>query len=67
MDYLGAHMSISGGLYLAPGRGKAAGCGVIQVFTQNSNQWRGKMPTDSDVALFREQWEEAGLHEDRLP
>ena len=63
MDYLGAHMSISGGLYLAPGRGKVAGCGVIQVFTQNSNQWRGKMPTDSDVALFREQWEEAGLHE----
>jgi deoxyribonuclease-4 len=63
MDYLGAHMSISGGIHLAPGRGKTAGCGVIQVFTQNSNQWRGKMPTDSDVALFREQWEEAGLHE----
>jgi deoxyribonuclease-4 len=63
MDFLGAHMSIAGGLHLAPGRGKVAGCGVIQVFTQNSNQWRGKMPTDSDVALFQEQWEEAGLHE----
>ena len=63
MDYLGAHMSISGGLHLAPGRGTAAGCGVIQIFTQNSNQWRGKMPMDSDVALFREQWTEAGLHE----
>ena len=63
MDYLGAHMSISGGIHLAPGRGRSAGCGVIQVFTQNSNQWRGKMPTDSDVALFREQWAEAGLHE----
>ena len=63
MDYLGAHMSISGGIHLAPGRGKSAGCGVIQLFTQNSNQWRGKMPTDSDVALFREQWAEAGLHE----
>ena len=63
MDYLGAHMSIAGGIHLAPGRGKAAGCGVIQVFTQNSNQWRGKMPADSDVALFRERWEEAGLHD----
>ena len=63
MDYLGAHMSISGGIHVAPGRGKAAGCGVIQVFTQNSNQWRGKMPTDSDVALFRDQWAEAGLHD----
>ncbi len=63
MDYLGAHMSISGGIHLAPGRGSAAGCGVIQVFTQNSNQWRGKMPTDSDVARFREEWCQAGLHD----
>jgi deoxyribonuclease-4 len=61
MDYLGAHMSISGGIHLAPGRGKAAGCAVIQLFTQNANQWRGKMPSASDAALFREQREESGL------
>ena len=63
MDYLGAHMSIAGGLHLAPERGVKVGCGVIQVFTQNSNQWRGKMPTDSDCALFREKWAQSGLHE----
>lgn len=62
-DYLGAHMSISGGIHLAPERGVKAGCGVIQVFTQNSNQWRGKPVSDSDVALFREKWAESGLHE----
>jgi len=62
-DYLGAHMSIAGGLQLAPERGKKAGCGVIQIFTQNSNQWKGKMPTDSDAALFLEKWQEAGLHD----
>jgi deoxyribonuclease IV len=62
-DYLGAHMSISGGIHLAPGRGAEVGCGVIQVFTQNSNQWRGKPVSDSDAALFREKWCEAGLHE----
>jgi deoxyribonuclease-4 len=61
MDLLGAHMSISGGVHLAPERGRAAGCSVIQIFTQNSNQWRGKMPTDSDAALFREKLEESGL------
>lgn len=61
MDYLGAHMSISGGIHLAPARGKAAGCSVMQVFTQNANQWRGKMPSASDAALFREQREESGL------
>ncbi len=60
-DYLGAHMSISGGIHLAPARGRAAGCSVIQVFTQNANQWRGKMPSDADAALFREKRAECEL------
>ncbi|RII26394.1 MAG: deoxyribonuclease IV [Geobacter sp.] len=63
MDFLGAHMSIAGGIHLALERGVKAGCGVIQVFTQNSNQWRGKIPTDADAALFREKWAASGLHE----
>jgi len=63
MDYLGAHMSIAGGLHKAVERGLAAGCGVIQLFTQNSNQWRGKPVSDSEAALFRERREEAGLHD----
>ncbi|MCL2760501.1 MAG: deoxyribonuclease IV [Desulfuromonadales bacterium] len=60
-DYFGAHMSISGGLHLAPERGKEAGCSVIQIFTQNSNQWKGKIPSDSDASLFKEKIEESGL------
>lgn len=60
-DLLGAHMSISGGVHLAPARGVAAGCSVIQIFTQNANQWRGKMPTESDAALFREKLAESGI------
>ncbi|HWI41014.1 MAG TPA: deoxyribonuclease IV, partial [Verrucomicrobiae bacterium] len=63
MDYFGAHMSIAGGMYRAAERGKEAGCGVIQVFTQNTNQWKGKMPTDAEAALFRERRAEAGLHD----
>ncbi len=62
-DYLGAHMSISGGLHLAIDRGVAAGCGVVQVFTQNASQWRGKMPADADAALFRDKFAQSGLHE----
>ena len=62
-DFLGAHMSISGGVHLAPERGRAAGCSVMQIFTQNANQWRGKMPTDSDAALFREKLAESGILE----
>jgi deoxyribonuclease-4 len=62
-DYFGAHMSIAGGIHLAPERGVKAGCGVIQIFTQNSNQWRGKPVSDSDALLFREKWRESGIHE----
>ena len=62
-DFLGAHMSISGGVHLAPERGRTTGCSVIQIFTQNANQWRGKMPTDSDAALFREKLAESGILE----
>ena len=62
-DYLGAHMSIAGGIHLAIDRGVETGCGVIQVFTQVSNQWKGKMPSEADAALFREKWRQSGLHE----
>jgi deoxyribonuclease-4 len=62
-EYLGAHMSISGGLHLAIDRAVAAGCGVLQIFTQNANQWRGKMPTDEDASLFREKYAASGLHD----
>jgi deoxyribonuclease-4 len=62
-DFLGAHMSIAGGIHLAVDRGAAAGCGVIQVFTQVSNQWRGKMPSPADTALFREKLASSGMHE----
>ncbi|MDD2581516.1 MAG: deoxyribonuclease IV [Desulfuromonadaceae bacterium] len=62
-DYLGAHMSISGGLHLAIDRAVAAGCGVVQIFTRNSNQWRGKPVSESDAALFRSIFAASGLHE----
>jgi deoxyribonuclease-4 len=62
-DYLGAHMSISGGLHLAIDRAVAAGCNVLQIFTRNSNQWKGKPVSEADVALFRSKFASSGLHE----
>lgn len=61
MDLLGAHVSISGGIHNAPERGVKTGCGVIQVFTQNANQWRGKPVSAADAALFREKFAASGL------
>lgn len=63
MDYIGAHMSIAGGIYNAIDRGVDAGCGVIQVFTQNVNQWRGKAISNADAASFRAKRAESGLHD----
>ena len=62
-DYLGAHMSIAGGAHLAIDRAVAARCSVVQIFTRNSNQWKGKAISDKDVQLFREKFKASGLHE----
>ena len=62
-DYLGAHMSISGGLHMAIDRAVAAGCGVLQIFTRNSNQWRGKPVSEAEAELFRSKFAASGLHE----
>lgn len=62
-DYLGSHMSISGGLHLAIDRAVAAGCSVLQIFTRNSNQWRGKPVSEADAALFRSKFAASGLRE----
>lgn len=62
-DYLGAHMSIAGGLHLAIDRAVAAGCNVVQIFTRNSNQWKGKPVSDADAATFRTKFSASGLHE----
>lgn len=62
-DYLGAHMSISGGLYKAIDRAVAAGCGTLQIFTRSSNQWKGKPVSDKDAELFRSSFAASGLHE----
>jgi len=49
MSILGAHQSIAGGYYKAVEIGVETGCKVIQVFTKNANQWRGKpiMPEEA--------------------
>lgn len=50
---LGAHESTAGGLATAFGRAEAIGCRALQLFVKNSNQWRAKPLSASDVAAFR--------------
>jgi deoxyribonuclease IV len=46
-------MSIAGGIHRAFEHGERAGCGTIQIFLKNSNQWRAKPLTEEDGELYR--------------
>ena len=51
---LGAHVSTSGGIHLAPARGADIGATAIQVFTKSPNQWRDPaLPPDAREALAK--------------
>jgi deoxyribonuclease IV len=58
---LGAHVSISGGVYNAPPNGKEATCDVVQIFTKSSNQWKAKPLTDDDRQKFVDAQKETGV------
>ncbi len=51
--FLGAHMSVAGGLELAPARGREVGCEAIQIFTKNERQWKSRKLTDENCAAFK--------------
>ncbi|MDO4584981.1 MAG: deoxyribonuclease IV [Planctomycetia bacterium] len=59
MNPLGVHESISGGLHKAVEAAAAVGCDCVQIFTKNSNQWKGKALTDKEIDQFQaalEKW-----------
>lgn len=49
----GAHVSSSGGISKAVGRGLDIGCDTIQVFTHNPRTWKPINHTDAEIAAFR--------------
>ena len=59
--HLGAHLSVAGGVIRALDRAEATGCEALQIFTKNSNQWRGRPLGDPEVAEFRERVARATL------
>jgi deoxyribonuclease-4 len=61
MPILGAHQSIAGGHHKAVAIGEQTGCEVIQVFTKNTNQWRGKPIEPEHAKMFRDALEKAEI------
>jgi deoxyribonuclease-4 len=58
---IGAHMSISGGVFNAILAGEELGCTTIQIFTKNNNQWRAKELTSAEVDKFFEHQKRTGI------
>ena len=53
-DLIGAHLSTKGGLHSAFERATAIEASSAAIFAKNSSQWKGKVLTDEDCALFTE-------------
>ena len=51
-DLIGAHLSTRGGLHTAFERASIVGATAMAVFAKNASQWKGKVLTDEDCALF---------------
>ena len=58
---LGAHVSISGGVFNAIARGKTIGCTAIQIFTKNQMQWKAKELTNNDIEKFKTELKKSTL------
>lgn len=58
---IGAHMSVAGGAVTGIERALAVRARALQIFTKNSNQWKGKPISDAEAAAFREAWAASGL------
>jgi deoxyribonuclease-4 len=57
MPYLGAHMSIAGGVDRALSRGQELGCEAVQIFTRSPNRWAARPLPAEEIVRFREEWQ----------
>ncbi|PIR16659.1 MAG: deoxyribonuclease IV [Deltaproteobacteria bacterium CG11_big_fil_rev_8_21_14_0_20_49_13] len=58
---VGAHFSISGGLFEAARRAGALHCNTIQIFTKNSNQWEATPLLEADIVRFQNECSAQGV------
>jgi deoxyribonuclease IV len=58
---IGAHVSQSGGLSKAVGRGVDLGCEAIQIFNQSPRMWKPTAYTEDDFAAFRDAMDDSPI------
>lgn len=63
MPYLGAHMSISGGIHKAIDRIKKVNGTALQIFSKNQRQWKARPLDGNTIEIFKHKWREWGSYE----
>ena len=58
---IGAHVSTSGGISKAPGRGQEIGCEAIQIFGSSPQGWAFKQVPETEIQAFRQNAADAGI------
>ena len=59
--YVGAHVSISGGVENAPLNAKEIGARAFAMFTKNQRQWKAKPLSEESIEAFRTNLEKSGI------
>ena len=58
---IGAHVSTSGGVSKAVGRGQEIGCEALQIFGSSPQSWTFRDITESEIEAFRQNMSDAGM------
>ena len=66
MKYIGAHVSISGGVENAPLNAAAIGARAFAMFTKNQRQWKSAPLTAGSIAAFRQNCAAHGFTADHI-
>jgi len=61
MKYIGAHVSIEGGIFNAPLKALEIGAKAFACFTKNQKRWQSKPYDSEDIARFRTNLEASGV------
>lgn len=59
--YLGAHLSVAGGVDKAFGRAEAINCTAFQIFTKSNRQWKARDLEPDVIAAYHQRQEETGI------
>ena len=66
MKFVGAHVSIAGGVENAPLNAEKLGASAFAMFTKNQRQWNAKPLTESSISAFKENCARLGFSPEKI-